>query len=407
MSGMRKIRRLAADALTPEGRRSVVSRIADRVGARVMPSLTRSHVLASDVRDAAAVLRAPSPRPAGKPLRIGWIVTPPHAGSGGHTTAFRMVRELVRAGHRCELVLYDVFDGSLADQAAEVRRGWPELDAEVRSIEDGLGGFDVCVATGWQTAYALAARSAGLDLHRCYFIQDYEPFFYPRGFEYALAEGSYSLGLHRIALGEMVAHRLREQGASCDAVPFGCDTETYRLLPARGPRSGVVFYTRPGTARRGFLLAAMGLQEFHERRPEVPIRVFGPLERSALDFPVSWQGLLAPGELNELYNRSVAGLGMSFTNTSLVVGEMLAAGCVPVVNDSPDARLDIASRHVRWVAPRPADVAAALVELTDDPPGDVSAIAGSTNPSWERTQTAFREALLARVSAEEGEHPCS
>ena len=397
MSALGKAKRLLADSRTPTGRQSLISRAADRIAARVSPSLLQHHVLASDVINATRGEHFASPRPKGTSLRVGWLVTPPIAGSGGHTTAFRMAAEVERAGHTCELVLYDIFGGSLQEREAVIRRGWPQLRAGVRSIEDGLDGLDAIVATGWQTAYALAARSSGRDLHRFYFIQDYEPFFYPHGYEYALAEVTYSLDMHRIALGEMVSSHVRALGMDCVTVPFGCDTSTYHLT-GDSPRAGVVFYSRAGTARRGFLLASLALEEFNRRRPEVPIKVFGPLDRSSLSFPISRQGLLTPQQLNSLYNSSVAGLGFSFTNISLVVDEMLAAGCVPVVNDSADARLDCRSTYVRWVQPGPTAVADALAALVDDPPTDVAGMARSMNRDWSVTQREFVTALTEAVS---------
>lgn len=397
MSALDKVKRIGTDALTSQGRLSLMSRFADRIAARVPPSLLQHHVAAADVVGVPTSASEATRRPVGKSLRIGWIVTPPVAGSGGHTTAFRMVSELERAGHRCELILYDIFGGGVAEREAVVRRGWPQLKAGVRSIDSGLHGFDAVVATGWQTAYALATRSAGIDLHKFYFMQDFEPFFYPHGYEYELAEATYSLDMNRIALGEMVASRVREVGSDCSVVPFGCDIDTYHLTGTT-QRSGVVFYSRAGTSRRGFLLAALGLEEFHRRRPHVPIKVFGPHEKAVLPFPVSWQGRLTPGELNELYNSSVAGLGMSFTNTSLVVGEMLSSGCVPIVNDSVDGRLDMPSPYVRWVNPNPASVAEALVAVVDHPPADVRQIGASANPSWSVTQLEFVARLTSIVT---------
>lgn len=388
MPGFEKFKRVLSDARSAAGRQSLYARLAGRLSSRVPPSFAQHHVLVEDIIGAAKENSAPSPRPTDRPLRIGWIMTPPIAGSGGHTTAFRMVEELQEAGHSCQLLLYDVFGGSVEERIGAIRTGWPKLDVEVRSIDAGMDGLDACVATGWQTAYALAARSRGLDLHRFYFIQDYEPFFYPHGYEYELAEATYRLGFHMIALGEMIEDHLRALGASCSRVPFGCDTDDYRLLEPR-PRSGIVLYARASTPRRGPLLAMTGLEEFHRRRPGVPIKVFGPQEPASFSFAVDWQGRLTPGQLNDLYNSSIAGLGLSFTNVSLVVDEMLAAGCVPVVNDSRDGRLVVRSPHVRWVEPTPAALADALVALVDEPPTDFAAMAASTNPSWAVTRERF------------------
>lgn len=397
-----KLRRGATDLLTERGRQSLLQRLAGRLTAQLPPSLEHNHVKASDVLAAGTSLTSATPRKKEIPLKVGWIVSPPSAGSGGHTTAFRMLEALEKAGHTCEIVLYDLFGGSVDARREVIRSAWPQLKADVRSLDDGLEGLDACVATGWQTAYALAARSAGLDLHRFYFIQDFEPFFYPRGYEYALAEATYELEMNRIALGEMVSGHVRDHRGDCFTVPFGCDRDTYRLIGDTA-RDGVVFYSRAGTARRGFLLATAGLAQFHRRRPKVPIKVFGPRDKTGFDFPVSWQGLQTPAQLNALYNSCLAGLGMSFTNVSLVVGEMLRAGCVPVVNDSSDARLDAPSPYIEWVNTTPVAIADALVELVDNPPADLAAISDSANSDWSQTQAEFVEIVQARCYAERAE----
>ncbi len=78
-------------------------------------------------------------------------------------------------------------------------------------------------------------------MHRLYFIQDYEPYFYPHGPEYALAEDSYRFGFRCIALGNMVATALRtEVCIDPEVTPFGCDTDVYRLCQrGREPVSSV------------------------------------------------------------------------------------------------------------------------------------------------------------------------
>lgn len=50
-------------------------------------------------------------------------------------------------------------------------------------------------------------------------------------------------------------------------------------------------------------------------------------------------GLASPTELNAIYNCCFAGLSLSLTNVSLVPLEMLAAGCIAVVNDAAHNRI--------------------------------------------------------------------
>jgi hypothetical protein len=76
---------------------------------------------------------------------------------------------------------------------------------------------------------------------------------------------------------------------------------------------------------------------------------------------------VSPIRLNELYNQTIAGLALSFTNVSLAPDEMLAAGTIPVMNDSPYARAGLRNEHVRWVRPTPHALADALCGLVEAP----------------------------------------
>lgn len=373
-----------AGKLRREGPRGIVRRAVRRAYQRVDAGTLDFGLLPDDIADSTRLEMAlVPPVPHGRPLVVGWLTTPPAAGSGGHTTMFRMVEALERAGHRCVVLLYDRHHGSTAAQAAVIRESWAGVRADVRSVDDGFDGLDACVATGWESAHVLAARPTA-PLHRFYFIQDYEPLFSPHGSEYELAADSYRFGFTNIALGEMVHRRLREDlGVASELVPFSCDTAVYSLHND-AERSGVVFYAKPGLARRGYRLGTLALAEFHRRHPEQPIHVYGSLVPD-LGGPVIHHGRLAPEELNALYNRCIAGLAMSFTNISLVAEEMLAAGCVPVVNSSLDSRADLDNPHVGWALPTPGGIADALadaVEAADIPARAAAAAASVRSDDW-------------------------
>ena len=177
-------------------------------------------------------MRPPHPsRTPDASLRIGWVCSPPGPGSGGHTTLFRMVEEAEQRGHECTLLLYDRNSDDVARHEPVIRRYWPDIRAGIRSATGAIGGMHALVASSWGTAHVVARRAPST-VNCFYFIQDYEPYFYPRGALYALAEDTYRFGFTNIALGEMVASRLQsELGITADAtVPFGCDTSTYKLL---------------------------------------------------------------------------------------------------------------------------------------------------------------------------------
>jgi glycosyltransferase involved in cell wall biosynthesis len=292
------------------------------------------------------------------PLDITWLLTPPGPGSGGHTTIFRMVHALEKAGHRCRLAIYDVQGRPAARHLETVRTWWPEIEAPV--VELGAReDTDAFVATAWQTAHVLAALPD--DGARLYFVQDYEPWFYPKGAPADLAAQTYRFGFDTITIGQALADELgRRHSVEAVAVPFGCDHGIYFVEAPQAERDSVVFYSRPGVARRGFEVAVPALERFHRLRPDIAIHVVGRLAGEPA-FPAVLHPTLSPRELNALYQHCAAGLALSYTNVSLVPFELLAAGVVPVMNAFGPARAVLDTRHAVWGAPHPDGLAEALV----------------------------------------------
>lgn len=389
--------------LRHEGARALAQRFArytyDRLGAASLGN----PLLDDDVADSRRLqLAVPEHHPArSEPLTIGWVMTPPSAGSGGHTTLFRMVEAVERAGHSCVLFLYDRYGGDLRIHEQVIRGWWPDIRAEVRDAREGIDGVDVGIASSWESAHVLASRGLS-PMRRLYFIQDYEPYFYPHGSTYTMAEDSYRFGFRCIALGEMVAEVLRREiGILPDVTEFGCDTSRYRPLPGY-ERTGVVLFARPDSPRRGFWLACLALQRFHELHPEVEIHVYGS-NGGALPFPATQHGRLTPNELNELYNSCIAGLAMSFTNISLVAEEMLAAGTIPVINDSAHSRADLPNANAAWAAPTPSALASALSAAVTRP--DRAGVARAASESVRRFGWTKAQADILRIIEDEAYGP--
>ncbi|PYI68361.1 glycosyl transferase group 1 [Arthrobacter livingstonensis] len=334
---------------------------------------------------------------AGGKLNIGWVCAPPQQGSGGHTTLFRMIAAMMEQGHHCTILLYDKNSDDVSHHEGVIRNGWPWLGADVLSATAPTGFLDVVIASSWQSAHVVASRMSAVP-HKFYFIQDFEPYFYPRGALYALAEDTYRFGFKNIALGDMVAGSIRSEcGAPIHAtVPFGCDNHIYHATPRPangGARNGVVFYAKKSADRRGYLLGKKALEIFGRNNPGQVIHVYGD-NVAGWDVPVVSHGNLPPGELNDLYNTTVASLVMSFTNISLVAGELISAGNIPVMNDSALARLDLDSPHAVWATATPYHLASALEAAIAYPDiaARAKAAAASVQISWQESSE-----LLCRV----------
>jgi glycosyltransferase involved in cell wall biosynthesis len=302
------------------------------------------------------------------PMSIAWVCAPPGPGSGGHTTMFRLVAGLERAGHRCTVYLHDRHGWSTEQHVATIRTHWPEVGADVRDLADGIADCDAVVATSWPTAYAVVASPAAG--RRVYLVQDFEPLFSAAGSEYLLAESTYRFGFHGLTAGRWLAEKLSsEYGMASDYFDFACDPGTYKIdagPEAAAARDGVVYYCRPETPRRAHELALMALERFARQHPATPIHTYGSILPS-LPFEAIQHGVLSPPELAALYNRCIAGLSLSATNVSLVPLEMLAAGCVPVVNDAHHNRVVLDNGEVSYADATPWDLARALSELVDQP----------------------------------------
>jgi glycosyltransferase involved in cell wall biosynthesis len=356
-----------------------------------------------DVTSPAEARHSGADRVGGDKLRIGWVCMAPGEGSGGHTTLFRMVQALAERGHECTLLLYDRDYDDVTRHEAVIRRGWPWLTAAVASATESYAKFDAVVASSWEMAHVVASRSIQ-GARRFYFVQDYEPYFFPRGHLYQLAEETYHFGFHTIALGEMVARelRIRSRIEPESVVPFGTDRACYRILGDQrsASRTGIVYYAKRANDRRGYHLARAALERFHQLRPHEEIHVYGDVVRG-WTVPVTNHGSLSPERLNELYNRTVAGLAMSYTNISLVAAELLAAGNIPVLNDSAEARLDLPSPFAVWAPPTAEGLARALVAALTCEMVEHRAVeaAATAPPDWSTTQLAVSLAIEARCRA--------
>ena len=383
-----------------EGGRGLAQRLARASYQRLDVAQADFALLRADVADSHGLsLTMPISRPEpGTPLTIGWVMTPPAPGSGGHTTTFRLIEAVERAGHTCVLYLYDRYQGDTAQQEAAIRQHWPVIQGEVRAVRDGIRATDVLVATSWPTAHVVAVHGTAPTC-RMYLVQDFEPYFYPRGSEYALAEDTYRFGYRCITIGRALAELLKaKMDIDADVAEFGCDTDIYRLVNHQ-PRTGVVFYAKPDAARRGFDLGVLALQEFHRRHPEIEIHLFGDAS-ATVPFPATRHGVITPVKLADLYNRCVAGLTLSFTNISLIPYELLACGAIPVINDSPLLRPNLDDEHVAWGAPTPMGLADAL-SRTVEAPGQIEraeAAAGAVRrDQWAPAQAATVAAIEAEV----------
>jgi len=320
-------------------------------------------------------LEAPVPaKPRSKSgLKIGWIVPGLIIGGGGHRNILRAAYHLERFGHDVRLYFSDT-TMTEAELRKTVRKHFYPFEGPVRRFAGRAEGEDVMMATHWSTV-ALAESVQSQIGEIMYFVQDFEPAFYPMGSEYILAENTYRKGLYAITSGPWCAHILRRDYAmEADSFRFPVDREIYRPDAGDGAARAkrVLFFAKPEMARRCFLIGTMALREFHRLRPDHEILFFGSgsAKQHPQDYPLTYLDIVPTiNDLARLYATSSLGLVFSTTNPSLVPYEMMACG-LPVVDlNRPGNEVNYDNRHdIALLADAdPVRMARDMAALLDDP----------------------------------------
>ncbi|MBD8533857.1 rhamnosyltransferase WsaF family glycosyltransferase [Plantibacter sp. CFBP 13570] len=332
---------------------------------------------------------------------IAWVMSPPSATSGGHQNLFRFIDYAERAGHTCSVYIYNSLGVIVKEadlkQLLRDSPAYPDVKARVHNLDErGVAAdVDAIFATGWETAYPVFRDPSRA--RRFYFVQDFEPAFYPAGSEAILAENTYRFAFHGITAGGWLSKKLRDEyGMPTDHFDFSVDRTHYSLIN-RQPRKEIFFYARPVTPRRAFELGVIALAEFAKQRPEYTINMAG-WDVSDWDIPFPYQNLsgLSISELNPIYNRCAAGLVLSLSNMSLLPLELIASGVAPVVNDAPNNRLVSDNPYIEYVQPAPGAIAKRLVEVVSREDALERSIAMSESlehTSWDDSGRQFVEAF--------------
>jgi glycosyltransferase involved in cell wall biosynthesis len=323
-------------------------------------------------RGEVAPLELPSPHDGQKPLmHLAWVIPPFRRGSGGHMTIFTIMRELEAMGHSNSIWVHDPggrMDPRSALAHREINEHFVPLRAGVFMGFDDWHGADVAIATGWQTAFPVESLP-GCKL-KAYFVQDYEPDFYPASAHRLWAEGTYRLGFPCIAASPWLRDEMRDRyGARAEAFELGVDFDVYSPEGRDRDPATVVYYCRPSTPRRATELGLLALHEVVRRRPDTHVVMFGDRRPPAAPFPFEWGGIAPPQRLAALYNSATAGLVISLTNYSRMPKEMMACG-LPVVDVNHPSVLSVFGAGgdlITACEPDPLSLADGILGLLEDP----------------------------------------
>jgi glycosyltransferase involved in cell wall biosynthesis len=289
----------------------------------------------------------------------------PPSGGGGHQNIFRFIEHLDSLGFRNNVYIYSTVDDMTLAQAKEnVSAYCHAKKLAFYRYKGSMAVSDIVFATGWETAYPVFNDKT--NAYKMYFVQDFEPYFYPVGTDYVLAENTYRFGFHGVTAGGFLRQKLgKEFGMRCDHFDFGADTKLYRH-ENHEVRKEVFFYARPVTERRGFDLGIMALELFHQQRPDYTINLAGwDVSGYDIPFPYINHKALRLDQLSDLYNQCAAALVISLTNLSLLPLELMLCGTIPVVNDGDNNRLVSNNPNIVYSGAAPAALAKAMIGTVD------------------------------------------
>jgi glycosyltransferase involved in cell wall biosynthesis len=337
------------------------------------------------------------------PWRLVWVVPPWRVGSGGHTTIFRLIRQMELRGHRCAIHVFDPFSHVRSRGAAlrdEIREQFVAgVEAQVFLGLEDFDSADVAIATEWNTAFPVR------DLPNCrekaYLVQDHEPEFFATSAESIWAEETYRMGYRCIAYTPWMADILRERyGLEARWFECGTDLDVFPFAGEEGRREELIaVYARRETERRAVALAMAGLALLAERRPTIRPVLFGSRQKTSLPFAAEDLGVAPPQRLAELYREASVGMVFSLTTHSLVAQEMMASGLptVELDGDNVGSALGASGDLVELAARRPDTIADAVERLLDDRAA-ASAMARRARAfveerTWERAGDQLESAL--------------
>lgn len=299
---------------------------------------------------------------------INWIIPDFGIGSGGHLNIFRMISCLQKLGFESRIIIPElVWSKSATDAENRINQHFLKLDTPVFVGRENIPPACFSFATAWTTAYWL--RNFQSTVHKCYFVQDFEPYFYARSTESVLSEETYRFGFHGFAAGDWLAEKLvREYGMEVETFRFSYDKDRYFADKVkRQPTNKILFYARPPTPRRGFELGFLALKQLLSLKPDIEILMAGwDVSGYRLPQGMTNLGIVPLKDLRDLYTQCDVALVLSFTNLSLVPLELMACGCPVVSNKGENVEWILNDEIATLAEPTVPGIVAALLNVLDD-----------------------------------------
>jgi GT2 family glycosyltransferase/glycosyltransferase involved in cell wall biosynthesis len=209
--------------------------------------------------------------------------------AGGVLSVIQLVNELILQGVEARIATRFV-DPMVLDWSRLYTR--PMVFRRERDLIDDLPPTDVVVATLWKTApWVAELMRQGRARAAAYFLQDYEPWFFPESQPEARARVQQTFGLipNRIVKSDWLREKLAAEGFETHKIRLGMDLGRFYPRDSAHDRPTVIAMARPGTAYRGFETLVETLVQVRAQVPRVRIVLFGSRDLLHRELPFEFE----------------------------------------------------------------------------------------------------------------------
>jgi hypothetical protein len=334
--------------------------------------------------------------------RIAFIIPGIQAYSGGLTSVLRLGTYLTDFGH--EIYYVDTSGRPVSELVKNARINLPYYKGEVTEKEGLNDEYDIGVATQWTTAYYL--NGSDNFSYKCYFVQDFEPAFYPLGDLYYLALNTYKFNFHIISLGEWNALQIRKciNPSLINVIDFPIELKQFPIRKRKvniTDKPRFLVYIKGVDKRAPFLIfhsLSLLTKALADRQMTAEIFVFGLYPRRKI--PVGKNvGQVTYKELLEYYQTCDFGVVASYSNISLITYEMLASGLPVVEFKDGSAPTFFDDKQLILSETNPADFVAKVLYYLDHQKELEDMLTNAQRSllekTWERSAKSFLTAITS------------
>lgn len=281
---------------------------------------------------------------------INWFVPNfDHLSFGGIYTIFRFIEKAATEGVSNRIIIYDYPAFNTNRLKKDISKNFPLLQNyeiivfdHANNKVDSLPECDIAVCTFWVSAYLLLKFNK--TKRKYYFIQDYEPLFYPGGATSALAESTYRFGFRALVNtpGLLAAINQRHGTEGISFIPAVDQTVYYPDLEKKNETTKIFFYARPSNPRNAFNLGVDIIKNLKKKYgSKIEVVTAGANWQEAaygLSGKVTNLGLIGSiQEVAELYRSCDIGFVYMLTkHPSYQPFEFMASGMATVTNNNED-----------------------------------------------------------------------